>query len=100
MYVNVYEQSKEVAVLRAIGLDKWQTYKVYLYEATVLILSACIMGVCIGALVGFTITAQIALYASYPIKFDMSWHLLLIILCASFLSAFISVILPLIQLLS
>ena len=27
MYVNIYEQSKEVAVLRAIGLSKFQTYK-------------------------------------------------------------------------
>jgi len=99
MYINIYEQSKEVAVLRAIGLSKYETYKVYLYEAIVLILSSCIMGVGIGALIGFTMTAQIALYASYPITFDMSYHLLVIILIASFVSAAISVIVPLIQLL-
>merc|ERR1712130_158475 len=86
MYVNICEQCKEVAVLRAIGLCKYETYKVYLYEATVLILSSCIMGILIGTLVGFTMTAQIALYASYPIGFDMPYQLLLIILIASFLS--------------
>ena len=100
MYINIYEQSKEVAVLRAIGLCKYETYKVYLYEAVVLISSSCIMGIGIGALVGFTMTAQIALYASYPIKFDMPYKLLIIILIASFISAAISVIVPLVQLLS
>lgn len=32
MYVNIYEQSKEVAVLRSIGLSKFQTYKGPLYK--------------------------------------------------------------------
>merc|ERR1719242_1488789 len=100
MFVNIYEQSKEVAVLRAIGLCKYETYKVYLYEALILISSSCIMGIGIGALVGFTMTAQIALYSSYPVNFDMPYNLLIIILIASFISAAFSVIVPLIQLLS
>jgi len=100
MYVNIYEQSKEVAVLRAIGLSKFQTYKVYLYEATILILTSCFMGIGVGALVGFTITAQIGIYASYPVGFDMPTTLLWQILGASFVSAMLSVILPLVQVLS
>eukprot|EP01083_Nonionella_stella_P097731 274723_1 len=100
MYVNIYEQSKEIAALRACGLSKQETYKVYLYEATVLILSSCLMGTVIGAAVGFTMAAQLALYASYPIGFDMPYQLLIIILCASFISAAISVITPLVRLLS
>ena len=99
MYVNIFEQSKEVAILRAIGFNKFTTYKIYLYEATILILSSSLMGIAIGSLVGFTMTAQIALYASYPIQFDFPLKLLIIIIISAFLSAFFSVILPLIQLL-
>jgi len=102
MYINVYEQSKEIVILRSIGINKFQTMKIYLYEATVLILSSCLMGICIGCMVGFTMSAQMALYASYPISFDLSYvlKLSLNIFIASYISAFLSIILPLTQLLS
>ena len=58
------------------------------------------MGICVGSLVGFTMTAQIAIYASYPVAFDMPTSLLWNILGASFVSAMLSVILPLVNVLS
>ncbi len=52
MYTNIYEQSKEIAVLRALGLRARQIEKVYVYEAFVLTASASLLGTSIGVMIG------------------------------------------------
>ena len=54
MSANLYEQTKEIGVLRSIGFSKWRIRFLYFYEAIVLVLSACIMGVVVGMTVGYT----------------------------------------------
>lgn len=44
MYANVYEQTKEIGVLRAIGLRKGKITAVYMYEAFVLIIGSAATG--------------------------------------------------------
>lgn len=45
MYSNIVEQSKEVGILRALGLSKFSIYRIYSYEAFVLVFSSAILGV-------------------------------------------------------
>jgi len=45
MYTNIMEQSKEVGILRALGLSKLAIYRIYTYEAFILVLSSAILGV-------------------------------------------------------
>uniref|UniRef100_A0A6B2KXH2 ABC3 transporter permease C-terminal domain-containing protein n=1 Tax=Arcella intermedia TaxID=1963864 RepID=A0A6B2KXH2_9EUKA len=33
MFTNIYEQTKEIGVLRALGISKFWMYKIYIYEA-------------------------------------------------------------------
>ena len=54
MTANMYEQTKEIAVLRSIGFTKYRISILYFYEALLLVFAACLLGVCIGVLVGFT----------------------------------------------
>lgn len=54
MSANLYEQKKEVGVLRAMGFTKYRVRILYFYEALILVIVSCILGVLIGTIVGFT----------------------------------------------
>jgi ABC-type antimicrobial peptide transport system permease subunit len=56
MSANLYEQSKELGILRAIGFKSSRIIMLYIYEAFILVISSSILGVLIGTLVGFTMT--------------------------------------------
>ena len=61
MSANIFEQTKEIAVLRALGLRKNRIKCLYFYEALILVLASSILGVIIGLIVGYTMTLQTAL---------------------------------------
>jgi ABC-type antimicrobial peptide transport system permease subunit len=48
MSANLYEQTKEIGVLRSIGFTKTRIRMLYFYEAMVLVLASCLMGVMVG----------------------------------------------------
>jgi ABC-type lipoprotein release transport system permease subunit len=45
-----------VGVLRAIGVTKCRMKMLYFYEASVLVLASCFLGVIVGMMVGYTMT--------------------------------------------
>ena len=58
MSTNLYEQKKEVAILRSMGLTRIRIKLLYFYEALILVVSSCLLGVLIGVIVGFTMSLQ------------------------------------------
>ncbi len=58
MSANLYEQTKEIGVLRSIGFTKTRIKMLYFYEAMVLILASCLLGVMVGLIVAETMTLQ------------------------------------------
>eukprot|EP00916_Digyalum_oweni_P025441 GHVL01041905.1.p1 GENE.GHVL01041905.1~~GHVL01041905.1.p1 ORF type:complete len:969 (-),score=130.10 GHVL01041905.1:1082-3988(-) len=44
MMANIFEQIREICVLRAIGLTRFQVFRVYMHEATILVISASVLG--------------------------------------------------------
>ena len=62
MSANLYEQKKEVGVLRAIGFTRYRVHILYFYESLVLVLSSCVLGVLIGTAVGYTMLLQFNLF--------------------------------------
>jgi ABC-type antimicrobial peptide transport system permease subunit len=56
MSANIFNQTKEIGVMRAIGFSKCRMKMLYFYEALVLVFSSCILGVAIGMIVGYTMT--------------------------------------------
>lgn len=58
MSANLYEQSKEIGVMRAMGLTKTRIYLLYIYEAFILVFSSSLLGIMIGTMVGFSMTLQ------------------------------------------
>lgn len=45
MYTNIVEQSKEIGVLRAIGVTQYAIFRIYTYESMFLVLSSAFLGV-------------------------------------------------------
>lgn len=58
MTSNLFEQTKEIAVLRSIGYTKGRIRMLYIYEAFILVSASCLLGVIIGSIVSFTMSAQ------------------------------------------
>ena len=73
MSANLFDQTKEIGVLRAIGFSKYKMKKLYFYEAFVLVMASCILGVSIGVVVGYTMVLQQAMFTSMPLAFFFPW---------------------------
>ena len=56
MSANLYAQTKEIGVLRAIGLTKLRIKLLFFYEAIILVFSSCFLGMMIGITIGYTMT--------------------------------------------
>lgn len=94
MTANILEQTKEISVLRAIGLTQWQMIRLYIYEAFTLVFSSSIMGMFLGILVGYTMILQRTLFTNLPIPFEFPTMIFIAILMASIACAVISTFLP------
>lgn len=56
MSANLYEQSKEIGIMRAMGMPNKRIYLLYIYESFILVLSSSLLGIMIGTVVGFSMT--------------------------------------------
>lgn len=52
MSANIFDQAKQIAVLRSIGVTRSMVIRIYIYEALVLVISCSICGFFIGAVTG------------------------------------------------
>lgn len=85
MYTNVHEQTKEIGILRAIGISKYAMYRVYVYEAFVLVFASSLLGLIIGTVVGYTVLLQRILFTQLPIPFVFPTQLLIVVFVCSIL---------------
>jgi len=58
MSANLYDQTNEIGLLRAIGLTKGRVRMLYFYEALILVFASCLLGVFVGTVIGYTMTLQ------------------------------------------
>eukprot|EP01124_Arcella_intermedia_P004452 TRINITY_DN12534_c0_g1_i1.p1 TRINITY_DN12534_c0_g1~~TRINITY_DN12534_c0_g1_i1.p1 ORF type:complete len:132 (+),score=18.24 TRINITY_DN12534_c0_g1_i1:46-441(+) len=94
MFTNIYEQTKEIGVLRALGISKFWMYKIYIYEAFVLVLSSSLLGILIGSTVSYTMTLQQVLFTQLPIPFAFPWTIMITVLICSILFAIMAAFSP------
>lgn len=70
---NIKENAWEFGVLRAIGLDKSQMTRIYIYEALCLTLGASILGTIVGLVTAISIVQQFNLFMEMPFQFNFPW---------------------------
>jgi len=94
MFTNVYEQTKEIAILRALGISKFSLYRIYIYEAFVLVMASSLLGVIIGTVVSYTMTLQQLLFTQLPIPFAFPWTIMLTVFGCSVLFSIMAAFSP------
>ena len=99
MYTNIYEQSKEIGILRSMGVSKFSLYRIYVYEAMVLVFSSSLLGTMIGCFVGYTMVIQRTLFTQLPIPFVFPWNVFVLVTIFSLLSALLASVGPIYHLL-
>eukprot|EP01130_Rhizamoeba_saxonica_P014410 TRINITY_DN6293_c0_g1_i1.p1 TRINITY_DN6293_c0_g1~~TRINITY_DN6293_c0_g1_i1.p1 ORF type:complete len:1033 (-),score=164.52 TRINITY_DN6293_c0_g1_i1:42-3140(-) len=94
MFTNVREQSKEIGVMRAMGITKFRMIRVYIYEAFVLVLSSSLLGVMIGMSVGYTMTLQQILFTQLPLSLEIPYYLMITVFVMSIVFAILAAYSP------
>lgn len=94
MTANILEQTKEIAILRAIGLTQMQIVRLYIYESFTLVFSSCIIGMFIGILIGYTMILQRTLFTNLPIPFEFPLNIFIAIFIASIICGIFSSFMP------
>jgi ABC-type antimicrobial peptide transport system permease subunit len=112
-----------VGVLRALGMRRFEVYRVFVYEAFLLVFSSSLVGALLGTTIGFTIVAQrrsrslslslfnfhhpCALYrltgcrvlSELPVVFSIDWNSMGLIVIGSLVCALLGTASPLLALL-
>ena len=91
---NLYEQCKEISVMRAIGFTKGVITKLFIYEAFILVLSSSFSGVAIGTCVGWSITMQRSMFVGMPTPLTFPQNEFFFIVTVSIICAFLSTYRP------
>lgn len=66
-YINVVNQTNEIAILLILGYSKTRIAKIYVYESLVLVLHSCLIGLVVGYLVAQMLTLQRGIFSELPI---------------------------------
>lgn len=98
MAANLFEQAKEIGVLRSIGFTKNRVRILYFYEAFILVFVSCLMGMLIGIMLGLSFALQEAVLLDIETKFVFPSIQLGIIFLCSLICAFFATFGPATQL--
>ena len=90
MSANLFDQTKEIGILRAMGFTKYRIKLLYFYEAFILVIASSLLGIMIGTTVAFTMVLQQVVFTQIPLFFFFPWTQFIIIMIMSLICAFIS----------
>ena len=96
---NIFESSKEIAILRSMGGTKWQLRRIYVWESFILVMSSAGTGIGIGTAVSYTMVLQRILFSQLPIPFELPYDILIAVLIVAMISAVVSALFPINRLL-
>ena len=69
MSANLFDQKKEIGILRALGFTRIRIMFLYSYEAFILVMASSILGVFVGTVAAFTMVVQFTAFAGMPTVF-------------------------------
>jgi putative ABC transport system permease protein len=94
MLTNIREQGREVGVLRALGITRPQTVRLYLHEAVLLVLSASFSGIVIGSITAWTFSMQQQLFTGLPVPFVLPWGVIAVVVIMALVLGIFAAALP------
>ncbi|KAJ3055820.1 hypothetical protein HK097_009124 [Rhizophlyctis rosea] len=90
MLANTFEQSKEIGVLRALGVRRGVMFRIYVYESFVVTVAAGGLGIIMGTITGWSMCAQQATVSQLPLTFPFPWTTVIGMMVAAMFSAVIT----------
>ena len=90
MSANLFQQMKEIGVLRSMGVTSLRIKMLYFYEAMVLVISSCTMGLLVGCFVAYVFALQQSLVLQIPLTFFFPSDQFFIVIGLSVICAFFS----------
>jgi ABC-type antimicrobial peptide transport system permease subunit len=85
---NVFEQAKEIGILRAMGMAKWPIQRAFMWETLTVILTACVMGLVVGTFVAYTMLLQQGLFTQLPLPFSFPTYNVVVMVVLSLIFCF------------
>ena len=94
MSANLYDQQKEIGIMRALGFSKSRIVMLYTYESFILVMASSLLGVFVGTVTAFTMVLQFTTFVGMPTIFYFPWLQIAGIFLAGILCAAMSSIGP------
>ena len=94
MTINIYEQKKEIAILRSLGTKKKHVIFIYISEAFILILTSSIIGSIIGSIISYTMAIQWAVFTNVNVVFILPTGSIILIIIFSIIGGVLSTFFP------
>ena len=67
-YINIVNQSTEIAILMTLGYDKIRIVRIFIYEAFILVVNSCLIGIAVGWFVAWMMGLQRELFGDFPVS--------------------------------
>ena len=94
MTVNIYEQKKEIAILRSLGTKRRHVIFIYVAESFILILSSSIIGSIIGGIISYTMALQWTIFTNVNVSFNLPTGSIILIILFSIFGGILSTYFP------
>ena len=94
MTINIFEQKKEIAIMRSLGMKRRHVIFVYIAEAFILILGSSIVGTIIGSIISYTMALQWGIFTNVNVGFNLPAGSVIVIVLISILGGIFSTYVP------
>ena len=83
-YNNIRDNIAEYGIMRSIGVSKAQSVRIYLYEASTIIIASTIIGTILGIIISSSIILQFDIFIELPFIFNFPFKLYFILISIGF----------------
>lgn len=94
MTQNINEALWEYGCLRSMGLTKSEGSRIYQYEAFMIVISASILGTCVGVLTSCLISNQFSMFIEMPIGVNFPVYTFTGMILMAIVTTYIAVYMP------
>ena len=94
MTINIFEQKKEIAILRSLGTKRRHIIFIYIAEAFILIFSSSIIGSIIGSIISYTMALQWTVFTNVNVVFNLPTGSIILIITFSIIGGILSTFFP------
>ena len=94
MTINIFEQKKEIAILRSLGTKRRHIIFIYVAESFILILTSSIIGSIIGSIISYTMALQWTVFTNVNIVYTFPTGSMILIIIFSIIGGILSTYFP------